>query len=220
MVKKKGAKPQLQQLIQHYTKYSISWIFHLFRTLDHLTGCCVSSLSGLMLIKNPYPTQFPSLHSYGIFVFHSRPWCQQVIEFSPSSSRVKDLTWMRQEKTELYFLSTPAASAQRALTGGKNISGTPNFIFLKGFGPPVLSHQLLFKERCETKLFPKACRALPAPLGRAASLTIHSVETEKYLQLLPRWRKHRQNSARTEEMSQASTTRVSISNDEFIQLFF
>lgn len=91
-------------------------------------------------LKNPYPTQFPSSHSYGIFVFHSRPWCQQLMEFSPSSSRVKDLTWMRQEKTELYFLSTPAASAERALKGQKNISGTPNFEFLKEFGPPVLSY--------------------------------------------------------------------------------
>lgn len=93
---------------------------------------------------------------------------------------------------ELPFISIPGASAERGFTGGKHTSGTPNFEFFKRTSQGLvllLSHQLLFKERCEMKLPPKPSRALPAPPEgggqRAASLTINSVETEKYLQLLP-----------------------------------
>lgn len=106
---------------------------------------------------------------------------------------------------ELPFISTPAGSAKRGFTRAKNILGTSIFEFFKSnFQGLVLlsSHQLLFKEKHESKSPPKPSWALPAPPEgggqRAVSLTVNSVDTEKYLQLMPCWRKPWQNSYSTE----------------------
>lgn len=85
-------------------------------------------------LKIPIPTQFYSWRSNGIFVFHSRPWCQELIEFIPSSSRAKHLPECGR-RMESPFIFTPAASAERGFAGGQKHLRAPQILnFLKG--PP------------------------------------------------------------------------------------
>lgn len=144
-------------------------------------------------LKIPIPTQFPSSSSYGIFVFFRGPWCQPPIEFIPSSRGVKDLTWMRQENGVNFYFHTSCFSRNDGFAGGKDILSTPNFEFFKrtseGFGLSIVTSSISLKRdvRLNSLQSPeKPYQHCQKEVGkRAASLTINSAETEKYLQLLP-----------------------------------
>lgn len=73
---------QPHQPIHLYTKCSIYWTFHFFRTLNHLACCHLPSPSGLTLIKNLYPKCI-SLMKLLWYVFYRSPWCQPLQEFIP-----------------------------------------------------------------------------------------------------------------------------------------
>lgn len=141
-------------------------------------------------LKIPIPTQFPSSSSYGIFVFFRGPWCQPPIEFIPSSRGVKDLTCMRQEN---FYFHTSCFRRNDGFAGGKDISSIPNFEFFERtfeeFGPSIVTSSISLKRgvRLNSLQSPeKPCQHCQKEVGkRAASLTINSAETEKYLQLLP-----------------------------------